>query len=84
MMVELPAATFLMGSQGASLNFDEGPRYEVSLPRFAISKYEVTFSDYDQFARATGVRLPHDETWGRDDRPVINVSWKDAQATPPS
>ncbi|MCK5480649.1 MAG: SUMF1/EgtB/PvdO family nonheme iron enzyme, partial [Gammaproteobacteria bacterium] len=80
LMVELPAATFLMGSQGTSLNFDEGPRHEVSLPRFAISKHEVTFSDYDRFARATGARLPHDETWGRGDRPVINVSWKDAQA----
>jgi formylglycine-generating enzyme required for sulfatase activity len=80
LMVKLPAAVFMMGSQGKSLNGDEGPRHEVSLSRFAISKYEVTFADYDRFARATGARLSHDETWGRGDHPVINVSWNDAQA----
>jgi formylglycine-generating enzyme required for sulfatase activity len=79
-MVKLPAAGYVMGSQGNSLNFDEGPQHVVSLPRFAISRHEVTFADYDRFARASGVRLPYDETWGRGNRPVINVSWNDAQA----
>ena len=32
------------------------------------------------FARATGRDLPSDEGWGRGNRPVINVSWRDAQA----
>ena len=80
LMVRLPAASYLMGSRGNSMNSDEGPQHAVSLARFAVSKYEVTFADYDRFARATGIRLPHDETWGRDDRPAVNVSWKDAQA----
>jgi formylglycine-generating enzyme required for sulfatase activity/CRP-like cAMP-binding protein len=79
-MVKLPAASYVMGSQGNSLNFDEGPQHVVELPRFAISRHEVTFADYDRFARASGVRLPYDETWGRGNRPVINVSWNDAQA----
>jgi len=79
-MVELPAATFKMGSLGNSLNFDERPRHKVTLPGFSISKYEVTFEEYDRFARATGRRLPYDESWGRGNRPVINVSWKDAVA----
>ena len=79
-MVKLPAAGYVMGSQGNSLNFDEGPQHVVSLLRFAISRHEVTFADYDRFARASGVRLPYDETWGRGNRPVINVSWNDAQA----
>jgi len=79
-MVKLPAASYMMGSQGNSLNFDEGPQHVVELPRFAISRHEVTFADYDRFARASGVRLPYDETWGRGNRPVINVSWNDAQA----
>ncbi len=80
LMVKLPAAGFMMGSKGNSLNIDEGPQHKVSLSRFAISKYEVTFADYDRFARATGMRLPHDNTWGRGDHPAINVSWNDAQA----
>lgn len=79
-MVELPAGSYEMGSIGNSLNFDESPRHLVTVPAFSISKFEVTFAEYDGFARATGHRLPHDESWGRGDRPVINVSWGDAKA----
>lgn len=78
-MVELAVAGYFMGSYGNSLNYEEGPRHLVKLPGFSISRYEVTFAEYDRFARATGRRLPYDETWGRGDQPVINVSWKDAQ-----
>jgi formylglycine-generating enzyme required for sulfatase activity len=69
-----------MGSGGNSLNFDERPQHPVKLSAFAIGKYEVSFAEYDRFAVATGRSLPQDEGWGRDDRPVINVSWKDARA----
>jgi formylglycine-generating enzyme required for sulfatase activity/CRP-like cAMP-binding protein len=79
-MVELNAASFLMGSIGNSLNFDESPRHTVKLPTFSISKREVSFAEYDRFARASGRRLPYDETWGRGKHPVINVSWHDAVA----
>ena len=65
---------------GNSLNFEERPQHPVNLPVYAIGKYEVSFAEYDRFAQATGRHLPHDEGWGRDDRPVINVSWKDAEA----
>ena len=47
---------------------------------FEIGKFEVTFDDYDLFAAATGRTKPSDEGWGRGKRPVINVSWLDAQA----
>jgi formylglycine-generating enzyme required for sulfatase activity/CRP-like cAMP-binding protein/chromosome segregation ATPase len=80
MMVELPAADYTMGSAGNSLNFDERPEHPVHLSAFAIGKYEVSFAEYDDFARATGRHVPKDEGWGRGDRPVINVSWKDARA----
>ena len=79
-MVELLPATFQMGSPGNSLNFDEGPRHTVKLEAFSISKREISFAEYDRFARATGRRLPYDESWGRGKRPVINVSWHDAVA----
>ncbi len=79
-MVELLPASFQMGSLGNSLNFDEGPRHMVTIKAFSISRREVTFDEYDRFARATGRRLPYDETWGRGKRPVINVSWHDAVA----
>jgi formylglycine-generating enzyme required for sulfatase activity/CRP-like cAMP-binding protein len=79
-MVKLPADSFAMGSTGNSLNFDEGPQHQVNVPAFSISKYEVTFTEYDRYARATGRRRPYDESWGRGDHPVINVSWSDARA----
>ena len=47
---------------------------------FAISRYEITFAQYDFFAQQTGRKLPDDEGWGRDQQPVINVSWRDARA----
>ena len=45
-----------------------------------MSKYEVTFDEYDAFCDATGRSKPSDRGWGRGTRPVINVSWNDAVA----
>ena len=44
--------------------------------------YEVTFSEWDECVAAGGCNrwVPGDEGWGRGGRPVINVSWEDAQA----
>jgi serine/threonine-protein kinase PpkA len=46
----------------------------------AIGRTEVSFAEYDKFANATGRPLPDDEDWGRELRPVINVSYADALA----
>ena len=59
----------------------EHPVHAVTISRpFALSKYEVTFDEYDWFAAATGRSRPEDEGLGRGRRPVMNVSWDDAQA----
>lgn len=79
-LVEFQADSFEMGSGASSANFDERPRHRVALRRFSIGAHEVTFADYDRFARATGRRFPSDNGWGRGERPVINVSWQDAVA----
>jgi formylglycine-generating enzyme required for sulfatase activity len=81
-MIALPGGTFWMGSPAdePERDHDEGPRHEVTVPPFAIGKYEVTFEEYDRFAKATGQELPDDEGWGRGRHPVINVSWHDAVA----
>jgi formylglycine-generating enzyme required for sulfatase activity/rhodanese-related sulfurtransferase/chromosome segregation ATPase len=80
MLAEFQADSFEMGSGASSANFDERPRHRVKLHNFAISAREITFADYDRFARASGRALPNDNGWGRGDRPVINVSWQDAVA----
>jgi formylglycine-generating enzyme required for sulfatase activity len=77
-MVVVPAGTFLMGSEDGRKY--ERPVHRVAIDRFAIGKYEVTFTEYDKFAAASGRKKPDDEGWGRGNRPVINVSWDDAKA----
>ncbi len=58
-----------------------GPVHEVQFTGpFLIGKHEVTFAEYDRFALATWRKLPDDQGWGRDDRPVINVTWDDTAA----
>ena len=76
-MVRIPAGSFKMGSNKYS---SEKPIHQVSVSAFSIGKYEVTFAEYDKFANATGKSKPSDQGWGRGNRPVINVSWKDAVA----
>ncbi|MCQ8118343.1 SUMF1/EgtB/PvdO family nonheme iron enzyme [Methylomonas rosea] len=77
-MVVIPAGSFQMGSNEYE---DEKPVHIVTFAKpFALSKYPVTFSEYDYFAEQTGAAKPHDEGWGRGRRPVINVSWEDASA----
>ena len=48
--------------------------------RYAISKYEITFNDYDLFSEETGREAPEDNGWGRATHPVIFVAWRDALA----
>ena len=79
-MIELSGGDFLMGSGASSLDTDERPRHKVTVPAFAVAKYEVTFEQYDTFADDTGRARPDDEGWGRGSRPVVNVSWYDAVA----
>jgi formylglycine-generating enzyme required for sulfatase activity len=78
---KIAPSTFLMGDQNRMGDDNEKPVHEVEIPSgFYISKYEVTFNQYDKFAKETGRDLPPDNGWGREQRPVINVSWYDAKA----
>jgi len=81
-MVAIPAGRFAMGSPPDEEGRwdDEGPQHAVSVPAFAIGRYPVTFAEYDHFCEVTGREKPDDRGWGRGRRPVINVSWEDAQA----
>ncbi len=61
---------------------DAAERGDAAETGFAISLHEVTFADWDRCAAdgGCGRYWPDDEGWGRDRRPVINVSLEDAQA----
>ncbi len=80
-MVEIQGGRFQMGCFGGwDCDSNELPVRTVQIRSFEMSKYEVTFEEYDAFAAATGRERPDDEGWGRARRPVINVSWDDAVA----
>jgi formylglycine-generating enzyme required for sulfatase activity len=67
-----------MGNRVAIPGSDERPLREVGVSAFLIGAFEVTYDEYDRFARSTGRRLADDFGWGRGRRPVVGVSWGDA------
>jgi formylglycine-generating enzyme required for sulfatase activity len=84
-MVMVPAGSFTMGSPDNELNRGrfEGPQHQVTFARpFAVGKFAVTFAEWDACVADGGCNsyTPKDESWGRDRRPAINVSWDDANA----
>jgi formylglycine-generating enzyme len=81
-MVLVKSGAFEMGS-GATPN--EGPARTVYLGSFYIDKFEVSNARYRAFTDATGYIQPATPTWDPDyfakgSLPVLNVSWRDAQA----
>jgi formylglycine-generating enzyme required for sulfatase activity len=78
-LVRLPGGRFRMGHTIGTAS-DFGPVREVEILPFLMGVYEVTFEEYDRFARATGRGLPKDFGWGRGKRPAVAVSWDDARA----
>ena len=81
-LVVIPAGRFMMGSPvGEPGRRKDERQHQITLAQpFALGRYPLTFAEYDYFARATGRALPADEGWGRERRPVIDVSWEDALA----
>ena len=79
--VDIPAGTFMMGSPSSEDGRrDDEHQHQVTLSQFKMSKYTITFDQYDMFCEATGRQKPDDFGWGRGNRPVIYVNWHDATA----
>jgi len=82
-MMVLPAGTYWQGSEETSaLSLSmEKPRRQVTINRpFAVSIHEVTMAEWDACVNEQGCTTrPKDNGWGRGQRPVIMVSWNDAQ-----
>lgn len=75
-MVAIAGGNFEMGSNNGESN--EQPVHTVTIKNFSVGQSEVTFTQWDACVQAAGCRYkPHDEGWGRGNRPVINVSYKD-------
>jgi len=80
-MVLLRGGCFQMGSpEDEARRYDNERLQRVCVDDVYAGVYEVTFDQYDEFARATGGNLPGDQGFGRGNRPVIRVRWRDAMA----
>jgi formylglycine-generating enzyme required for sulfatase activity/serine/threonine protein phosphatase PrpC len=79
-MVHIPAGSFEMGSPNHSVEVSERPQRTVDMPAFAMGKHEVTYAEYERFARATGRKLPDNPGLDKKTHPVIFVTWDDALA----
>jgi len=81
-MIVVPAGEFTMGSSKSEKghNDNESPRHSVTIPRaFAVSKFAVTFDEWDTCVALGGCTPAWDGDWGRGKRPVINLSWNRAK-----
>ncbi len=79
-MVEIPTGSFEMGSPNHSVEVSERPKRMVDMPAFAMAKREVTYAEYERFARATGRKKPKNPGLDEKTYPVTFVSWDDALA----
>ena len=81
-MALIRGGTFMMGSPSSEKDrYTNEKQHQVRVKDFWIGKTEVTFAQWDACAAGGGCKSnkrPSDEGWGRGNRPVINVSWHDA------
>jgi len=80
-MVIVPGGEFMMGSLAAEGRRSEQPQHKVVIERaFAVSRFELTFSQWDAcIAHGGCTHRPDDRGWGRGSFPVTDVSWDDAR-----
>ena len=79
-MLNIPAGSFTMGSPNHSVQADERPSRTVDVSAFAMSQHEITYAEYERFARATGRKMPKSSGLDKKTHPVTFVTWDDALA----
>ncbi len=76
-MIFIPGGWFYIGSH---LEENEIPMQRIYVRGFYMDVHEVPVSQYMDFCFATGRKMPKQPKWSRPNHPVVNVSWKDANA----
>ena len=87
-LVVVPSGTFNMGStEGEAWRLDwqrerEAPSTNVAIAKpLAVARFAVTFDEWAACAAAGDcLDTPGDSGWGRGNRPVINITWDEANA----
>ncbi|MCK4889187.1 MAG: SUMF1/EgtB/PvdO family nonheme iron enzyme, partial [Candidatus Aminicenantes bacterium] len=71
--IEIPAGEFMMGDSHGLGTADERPAHIVYLDSYKISKYEITYDQFDKFATVNSeIRTYHEGSGGN--HPVRNVN----------
>src|SRR5262249_10091073 len=81
-MVVVPAGSFDMGSPPTEKGRypSEDPLHRVTIGKpFAVAKFALTFDEWDTCVTYGDCPRVSDNGWGRRQRPVINVTWGEAQ-----
>jgi len=82
-MVYIPSGTFTMGDTHGDGDSDEKPTHKVTVADFWLDRTEVTSAQFARFIQASSYRAEGEwqrETSGKDQHPVVNVTWNDALA----
>jgi formylglycine-generating enzyme required for sulfatase activity len=87
-MIPIPAGEFLMGSDpddDVDAEDDEMPQHILNLPGYYLAKTPVTNAQYAAFVEADDYEAPvywkgGEPPNGKEDHPVVEVSWYDALA----
>ena len=84
--VWIPPGEFLMGAAPGDGEAypDEKPQHPVRISKgFWLGKTPVTVATYKRFAKETRRSMPgppsFNPSWEKEDHPIVNVSWDDAQ-----
>ncbi|MEO5373018.1 MAG: bifunctional serine/threonine-protein kinase/formylglycine-generating enzyme family protein [Alphaproteobacteria bacterium] len=80
--VQVEGGTYYMGSEASSPMANEKPYRRLKLSPFLIDAHPVTNAAFRDFARTAGRRpqpMSDDPVFGRDDHPVVGVTWEDAR-----
>jgi formylglycine-generating enzyme required for sulfatase activity len=81
-MIVIAPGEFTMGSPDHETGRadTEGPQHAVEIAKaFAVSRFDVTFDDWDACFSVGGCPQVGESKFGRGRRPVTNVTWDDAQ-----
>jgi formylglycine-generating enzyme required for sulfatase activity len=77
-MVSVKGGTFMFGDFYENKNTDAIPSHSVTVDDFKIGKYEVTYEQFDYFAKKKGIKIPDSDLVERGRRAVTYVSWDEA------
>lgn len=78
-VVEIPAGSYYMGSEGKGEDFDEAPVHKVNITHpFKMSRTEITNAQFEQFKPTHKLLRGKNGVSTEDDDAVVNVSYQDA------